>query len=186
MKIASFNINGIKARLLLLREWLEREKPDVIGLQELKADNNKLEKNMFADLGYSFIYNGQKSYNGVALISKVELQDIRLGFKGEINNIDGLENYPEIICKNHNMISIIDYQAPTSLPKNTSFFCGGIDEISINLFNPAKETFDRALLAINLFVSYPITLGNSIFTDCKLVAISFSCSHNFISKSYQF
>ena len=47
MKIASFNINGIKARLLLLREWLEREKPDVIGLQELKADNDKLEKNMF-------------------------------------------------------------------------------------------------------------------------------------------
>ena len=47
MKIASFNINGIKARLLLLREWLEREKPDVIGLQELKADNNKLEKNIY-------------------------------------------------------------------------------------------------------------------------------------------
>ena len=56
MKIASFNINGIKARLLLLREWLETEKPDVIGLQELKADNDKLEKNMFADLGYRFIY----------------------------------------------------------------------------------------------------------------------------------
>ena len=41
MKIASFNINGIKARLLLLREWLETEKPDVVGLQELKADNEK-------------------------------------------------------------------------------------------------------------------------------------------------
>ena len=46
MKIASFNINGIKARLLLLREWLETEKPDVVGLQELKADNEKLENNI--------------------------------------------------------------------------------------------------------------------------------------------
>ena len=42
MKIASFNINGIKARLLLLREWLEKERPDIVGLQELKSDNNKL------------------------------------------------------------------------------------------------------------------------------------------------
>ena len=72
MKIASFNINGIKARLLLLREWLEREKPDVIGLQELKADNDKLEKNMFADLGYRFIYNGQKSYNGCGLFQNMK------------------------------------------------------------------------------------------------------------------
>ena len=80
MKIASFNINGIKARLLLLREWLEREKPDVIGLQELKADNNKLEKNMFADLGYSFIYNGQKSYNGCGILSKYEIKILHFFF----------------------------------------------------------------------------------------------------------
>ena len=81
MKIASFNINGIKARLLLLREWLEREKPDVIGLQELKADNDKLEQNMFADLGYSFIYNGQKSYNGVAILSKEPINKVQKGFR---------------------------------------------------------------------------------------------------------
>ena len=80
MKIASFNINGIKARLLLLREWLEREKPDIVGLQELKADNDKLEQNMFADLGYSFIYNGQKSYNGCGIISKYETKNTSFFF----------------------------------------------------------------------------------------------------------
>ena len=83
MKIASFNINGIKARLLLLREWLEREKPDVIGLQELKADNDKLENNMFADLGYSFIYNGQKSYNGCGILSKYETKNTSFFFPWE-------------------------------------------------------------------------------------------------------
>ena len=82
MKIASFNINGIKARLLLLREWLEREKPDVIGLQELKADNDKLEKNMFADLGYRFIYNGQKSYNGCGILSKYDTKNTSFFFPG--------------------------------------------------------------------------------------------------------
>ena len=86
MKIASFNINGIKARLLLLREWLEREKPDVIGLQELKADNDKLEKNMFADLGYRFIYNGQKSYNGCGILSKYDTKNTSF-FSLEMNMI---------------------------------------------------------------------------------------------------
>ena len=61
MKIASFNINGIKARIQLLKEWLKKENPDIIGLQELKSDNSNLNKNMFADLGYSFgiVANGQ-------------------------------------------------------------------------------------------------------------------------------
>ena len=82
MKIASFNINGIKARLLLLREWLGTEKPDVIGLQEIKADNEKLENNMFADLGYSFIYNGQKSYNGCGILSKHKTKNTSFFFPG--------------------------------------------------------------------------------------------------------
>ena len=50
MKIASFNINGIKARIQLLKEWLKKENPDIIGLQELKSDNSNLNKEMFADL----------------------------------------------------------------------------------------------------------------------------------------
>ena len=82
MKIASFNINGIKARLVLLRKWLERERPDIVGLQELKSSNDKLEKDMFADLGYSFIFNGQKSYNGCGILSKYEMTNTSYFFSG--------------------------------------------------------------------------------------------------------
>ena len=82
MKIASFNINGIKARIQLLKEWLKKENPDIIGLQELKSDNSNLNKNMFADLGYSFIYNGQKSYNGCGILSKYETKNTSFFFPG--------------------------------------------------------------------------------------------------------
>ena len=75
MKIASFNINGIKARFQLLKEWLEKENPDIIGLQELKSDNSNLNEEMFADLGYGFAYNGQKSYNGCGILSKNEIKN---------------------------------------------------------------------------------------------------------------
>ncbi len=86
MKIASYNINGIKARLFLLREWLEKEKPDVVGIQELKSDNINLDKEMFSDLGYFFIYNGQKAYNGCALLSKFKITNTSFFFPGNEND----------------------------------------------------------------------------------------------------
>ena len=82
MKIASFNINGIKARLPELKYWLSNESPDIVGLQELKSDNSGLSEDMFSDLGYSTVFNGQKSYNGCAILSKYKIKDPKLTFPG--------------------------------------------------------------------------------------------------------
>lgn len=71
MKIATFNINGINARLPVLLRWLHKEKPDIVCLQELKAPQEKFPETALSDAGYESIWHGQKSWNGVAILSRV-------------------------------------------------------------------------------------------------------------------
>jgi exodeoxyribonuclease III len=70
LKIASFNINGIRSRLPALLEWLDRESPDVVCLQELKAPDAAFPINEIQKAGYGAIWHGQTSYNGVAILAK--------------------------------------------------------------------------------------------------------------------
>jgi exodeoxyribonuclease-3 len=70
MKIATFNVNGIRARLGNLLEWLEREKPDVACLQELKAADDAFPAMAIKAAGYGAIWHGQKSWNGVAILAR--------------------------------------------------------------------------------------------------------------------
>lgn len=82
MKIASFNINGVKARLPLVREWLEEAAPDVAILQEIKTVDEGFPREVFEELGYNVETHGQKSFNGVALLSKYPLEDVTRGLPG--------------------------------------------------------------------------------------------------------
>jgi exodeoxyribonuclease III len=70
MKIATFNINGVNGRLSLLLEWLSTAKPDAVCLQELKAQQQRFPIKAFNDAGYGAIWHGQKSWNGVAILSR--------------------------------------------------------------------------------------------------------------------
>ena len=100
MKIASFNANGIRARLALILKWLEQEAPDVLCLQETKVQDHDFPAAPFEEAGYYFNFKGQKSYNGVAVISKKEPRSVSTGFiEGDDQegprlirvNIDGIE-----------------------------------------------------------------------------------------------
>ena len=71
LRIASYNINGITSRLQILLRWLDEFRPDIVGLQELKTTDDKVPAGELADAGYSAIWHGQKSWNGVALLSRV-------------------------------------------------------------------------------------------------------------------
>lgn len=75
MKIAAYNVNSIGARLPRILEWFDAAKPDVAILQELKCVSEKFPELEFGDRGYNAIVNGQKSYNGVALLSKHPMED---------------------------------------------------------------------------------------------------------------
>ena len=70
MRIATYNVNGINARLPRLLEWLDETKPDVACLQELKADGDKIPMKAIEEAGYGAIWYGQKGFNGVAILAK--------------------------------------------------------------------------------------------------------------------
>jgi exodeoxyribonuclease-3 len=83
MKIASFNINGIKARLGALSDWLSEAEPDVALLQEIKSVDEGFPREHFEDMGYHVETHGQKSFNGVAILSRLPLEDVRRGLPGD-------------------------------------------------------------------------------------------------------
>ncbi len=79
MKIASYNINGIRARLETLKEFCRESAPDIAILQEIKCMDENFPREVFEDLGYNVVVHGQKSFNGVALLSKFPIDDVRIG-----------------------------------------------------------------------------------------------------------
>ena len=83
MKLATFNINGIKARIEALPAWLAAAQPDVVCLQEIKSVDEGFPREMFEAMGYRVETHGQKSFNGVAILSKLPLEDITRGLPGD-------------------------------------------------------------------------------------------------------
>ena len=77
MKIATFNTNSVRARLPIIKNWLYEELPDILALQETKAQDNDFPINDFNEMGYQAFIRGQKSYNGVALITRSEPVSVR-------------------------------------------------------------------------------------------------------------
>jgi len=84
MRIATYNVNGVNGRLPVLLRWLEETKPDVACLQELKAPQEKFPLQAIQDAGYEAIWHGQKSWNGVAILSRVgAITEIRRVLPGD-------------------------------------------------------------------------------------------------------
>lgn len=83
MKLATFNINGIRARIEALPRWLEAARPDVVALQEIKSVDETFPREVFEDLGYRVETHGQKSFNGVAILSRLPLEDVTRGLPGD-------------------------------------------------------------------------------------------------------
>ncbi|RYH03244.1 exodeoxyribonuclease III [Salipiger sp. IMCC34102] len=83
MKIATFNINGVKARIDGLLHWLKDSAPDVALLQEIKSVDDGFPRDVIEDLGYTVETHGQKGFNGVAILSKLPLEDVTRGLPGD-------------------------------------------------------------------------------------------------------
>ena len=83
MKVICFNINGLRARLHQLQAIIDKHQPDIIGLQETKVHDDAFPKADVEAMGYQVVYHGQKGHYGVALMSKLPLQDVTYGFPGD-------------------------------------------------------------------------------------------------------
>jgi exodeoxyribonuclease-3 len=84
VKIATFNVNGVRSRLQNLLAWLERDRPDVACLQELKAPDEAFPVQALREAGYEAVWHGQKSWNGVAILARGAMpEEIRRGLPGD-------------------------------------------------------------------------------------------------------
>ncbi|HET6631482.1 MAG TPA: exodeoxyribonuclease III [Rhodanobacteraceae bacterium] len=85
MKIASWNVNSLKVRLPHLQQWLAQAEPDIVALQETKVTDEAFPRDELAAAGYQAVYSGQKTYNGVAILSREEARDV-------VTDIAGLDD----------------------------------------------------------------------------------------------
>jgi exodeoxyribonuclease-3 len=97
MKIATYNVNGVNGRLSVLLRWLKESSPDVVCLQELKAPEERFPLEAINKAGYQAIWHGQKSWNGVAILSKHELKETRRGLPGDPEDLHS--RYIEALIK---------------------------------------------------------------------------------------
>ncbi len=120
MRIATWNVNSINARLETVLSWFKDVAPDVACLQELKCIDEKFPREAFESLGYNVETHGQKTYNGVALLSKFPLEDIRLGLPGDPE--DEQARYIEAVVLAPVPVRVASLYLPNGNPLGTEKF----------------------------------------------------------------
>jgi len=121
MKIATWNVNSVKARLETVTAWLKDAAPDVVALQEIKSTDDTFPRGAFEELGYNCAVHGQKTYNGVAILSKRTLEDVTPRLPG--GNGDDHARYLEaVVTGDHGVIRVASIYAPNGNPVGTEKF----------------------------------------------------------------
>jgi exodeoxyribonuclease-3 len=120
MHLATWNVNSINARLETVLAWFEEASPDVAVLQEIKCVDEKFPAEAFERLGYNVAVHGQKTYNGVAMLSKTPLEDVRRGLPGD----DGDEQarYIEAVVSGPTPVRMVGIYLPNGNPVGTEKF----------------------------------------------------------------
>ncbi len=120
MRIATWNVNSVNARLETVLDFFKEASPDVACLQELKCVDEKFPREPFESLGYNVETHGQKTYNGVALLSKFPLSDIRRGLPGE--DTDEQARYIEAVVEAPTPVRVASIYLPNGNPIGTEKF----------------------------------------------------------------
>jgi exodeoxyribonuclease-3 len=111
LRVVTWNVNSIKSRLQHLLNYIDQTSPDIILLQELKCTEENFPFMEIEDKGYNIAVNGQKTYNGVAILSKFPLEDVQKGLPG--NDLDEQARYIEaVISLNGNAIRVASVYVP--------------------------------------------------------------------------
>lgn len=118
MKIATFNVNSIKARVDTVLTWFKQAQPDVACLQEIKCETQAFPHLEFESMGYHCAVLGQKSYNGVALISKHPIEDVRMGLPDSEGD-DHARYIEGVIATKTGAVRVASLYAPNGNPADT-------------------------------------------------------------------
>jgi len=115
-KIATYNANSIRSRITLVQDWLSRERPDVLCIQETKAQNQDFPRGAFTDVGYNVVFRGQKAYSGVAIASLGQPEDVTFGLDSEP------KDEPRLITAKIDGITIVNTYVPQGRSVNSEMF----------------------------------------------------------------
>ena len=141
MLVATWNVNSIRTRLSQVIDWINQVNPDILCLQETKVMDDSFPVEPFAKLGYSVEVYGQKSYNGVAIVSKIKLENVKKGFNGCTNSNQNFEIFLDqkrLISADINGIKIINVYVPNGSSLESSKF-----EYKINWLNCLASFLDE-------------------------------------------
>ena len=142
MRIATWNVNSIRQRLEHLTRWLDEAQPDVVCLQELKCMEEAFPKSEIEALGYNVAVSGQKAFNGVALLSKMPIEDLRIGLPG--NDGDEQARYIEAVMSHpEGVVRVASIYLPNGNPLGTEKFPYKLARMD-RLTSHAKDLLDPA------------------------------------------
>ena len=120
MKIATFNANSIRARMPIIISWLEQHQPDILAIQETKVQDQDFPSTDIQSAGYHAVFSGQKSYNGVAILSRKPLTNVQKGF-------DDGEDSPRIIRGTYDDLTIINTYVPQGRDRDSEHYTYKLD-----------------------------------------------------------
>lgn len=132
MKIASFNVNSLRARLPVVVKWLDEQKPDILCVQETKVQDIDFPAGELDGTGYNYAFRGQKSYNGVAILSRGKIENVRFGLGSEP------ADESRLVTAKIAGISIVNTYVPQGYLADSEKF-----EYKLKWFGRLKKFFER-------------------------------------------
>lgn len=132
--IATWNVNSVRQRLPILLDWLARDKPDIICLQEIKCQDEAFPRMEIEDAGYNIAVFGQKTFNGVAVLSKHPIDEARIAVVRASENDEQARSLEATISLKNGAVRVVSLYCPNGNPLGTDKFT-------------YKQAWNRALIA---------------------------------------
>ncbi len=129
MRIATWNVNSVRTRLDQVVAWLAAEQPEVLCLQETKVEDGRFPTDAFEPLGYRAAISGQKAYNGVAILSRLPLEDVRVGFEALLpdGGARGLSEQKRVISALVEGVRVLNLYVPNGSSLNSDKYAYKLD-----------------------------------------------------------
>jgi exodeoxyribonuclease-3 len=133
MRIATFNANSIRSRMEIVLDWLKTNQPDALAIQETKVEDKDFPSLAFREAGYQVVFKGQKSYNGVALVTRVPATDLIFGLDD-----DGPRDEPRLLAAKVGPVYVVNTYVPQGRELDDPMY-----PYKLAWFGRLKAFFDR-------------------------------------------
>ncbi len=155
VRIATWNVNSVRTRLDQIKDFLLNYEPDLLALQETKVDDPFFPHEFFEEMDYQVSFYGQKAYNGVAMISKVPIEDVRYGFTGELNDeeeVFELDKQKRVMSGLLNGVRVVNLYVPNGSEVNSDKYIYKLNWLNyLSKYIKAQQFRDEPLCILGDF-----------------------------------